>query len=418
MNYSCWLRIRTPLYLLALLFPLVLLPLMVAYASEASPQTDAAVAIEARPIECWWKTDKTSVHVAEQFRLTLTCRIVQSNRVSVIPAFSQLDPGAIQLAPFEVLDGVRHEDIYAGIWRYFQYQYTLRLITEDAFGQDIPIPPLSVAYNIQMEQAGTAQQGRERTHLLPVLPMRIISLVPNLTSDIRDVSTETFADIMAREKRATRAMVAAVVCFSFAAVCLMLAAVRVMSRYQARRPVAARLMSPAMLAHGSFKELQKAQAAIADSGWSAEFLGRALAACRVAAAVAMEKPVAQQLATGGATARDGQLLLSKGLLARRNVVVSGAATPQSILRWLTAPARGRRTIRAAVLLPEIRELLVVFSSARYGRSDELDNATLQRSLTRAIEVLRRLRLAVLWPAWKAKGEGGSAAYPGAAVWSR
>lgn len=413
MKYSSWLRIRGPLSLLAALFPLV-----TASASAAPLQADAAVEIEARPIECWWKTDKTGVHVAEQFRLTLTCRIVQSNRVSVIPAFSQLEPGAVQLAPFEVLDGVRHEDITAGIWRYFQYQYTLRLIAEDAFGQDIPIPPLSVAYNIQMEQDGTAQQGRERTYLLPVLPIRIVSLVPNLTSDIRDVSSETFADIMAREKRATRAMVAAIVCFSFAAVCLMLAAAKLMSRYRARRPVAARLLSAGMLVHGSLKQLQKVQAATAGSGWTPESLGRALAACRVAAAVAMEKPVAQQLATGGATARDGQLLLSKGLLTRQSVLVSGAATPQSISRWLAAPASRRAPIRAAVLLPEIRELLVVFSNARYGRSEELDNATLQRSLTRAIEVLQRLRFAVLWPAWKANGQGRTAAYPGAVVWSR
>jgi hypothetical protein len=48
----------------------------------------------------------------------------------------------------------------------------------------------------------------------------------------------------------------------------------------------------------------------------------------------------------------------------------------------------------------------------------LDSGTLQRSLTRAIEVVQRLRLAVLWPAWKANGQGQTAAYPGAVVWSR
>src|ERR1700722_10659392 len=93
-----------------------------------SPSTAAAMStIESEPIRCWWKTDKTAVHVGERFVLALTCSVIETGRVTVVPNLEQLDPGAIRLAPFEVLEGVRHEDIKAGMWRYFQYEYKLRL---------------------------------------------------------------------------------------------------------------------------------------------------------------------------------------------------------------------------------------------------------------------------------------------------
>src|SRR5262245_2151455 len=83
------------------------------------------------PIKCWWKTDKSAVEVGEQFTLTLTCGVIETRGTTVVPKMDQLDPGALQLDPFEVVGGSRHDDIQAPPWRYFQYEYTVRLIGQD-----------------------------------------------------------------------------------------------------------------------------------------------------------------------------------------------------------------------------------------------------------------------------------------------
>src|SRR5947209_14919914 len=93
----------------------------------------AAQQPEPDPIKCWWKTDKNAVEVAEQFTVTLTCGISEARGAKIVPKMEQLDAGAVQFSPFEVVGGTRQEDIVAPPWRYFQYEYTLRLIDDDAF---------------------------------------------------------------------------------------------------------------------------------------------------------------------------------------------------------------------------------------------------------------------------------------------
>src|SRR5207237_463161 len=121
---------------------------------------------------CWWKTDKTAVQVGERFTLALTCSVIETSRVTVVPDLNQLEAGVVQLAPFEVLSGVRHQDVKAGMWRYFQYEYSLRLIEDNFFRLDVDIPSLSINYNVQMMEGATAQQGRELKYVLRPLPIR------------------------------------------------------------------------------------------------------------------------------------------------------------------------------------------------------------------------------------------------------
>ena len=59
-------------------------------------------------LNCWWKTDKSAVHVAEPFGLTLTCRVMETDRMKVVPNLAEIEPTAIELTPFEVLEGTRH----------------------------------------------------------------------------------------------------------------------------------------------------------------------------------------------------------------------------------------------------------------------------------------------------------------------
>jgi len=107
----------------------------------------------------------------------------------------------------EVVAGTRRDDIVAPPWRYFQYDYSVRLLSEGFFGQDIAIPSLNVTYNIQAA-AGNGAQGRDQTYVLPPLPVRVAMLVPKDAADIRDSSNDGFAAIATRRGRATNATVA------------------------------------------------------------------------------------------------------------------------------------------------------------------------------------------------------------------
>src|SRR5688572_4611616 len=72
-------------------------------AARAAAQTPAARQMESDPIRCWWKTDKTAVHVGEHFTLLLTCGVIDTARLRVEADPSKFDAGALALVPFEVL---------------------------------------------------------------------------------------------------------------------------------------------------------------------------------------------------------------------------------------------------------------------------------------------------------------------------
>src|SRR5262245_46664278 len=115
-----------------------------------SPAQDANVdRLAANPINCWWRASKNAVHVGEPFGLTLTCRVIETDRLKAVPNLTNVEPTAIDLKPFDVLEGSRHQDIVTPPWRYLQYLYTVRLLGEDFFGRDISIPAATVTFRIQ-----------------------------------------------------------------------------------------------------------------------------------------------------------------------------------------------------------------------------------------------------------------------------
>src|SRR5688500_6799605 len=99
--------------------------------APARPPRPGEVASD--PIRCWWKTDRTTVRVGEQFQLVLTCGVIEVGSTTVVPALNQLEPGALALTPFEVVSGVRREDIVAPPWRYVQFEYSARLLADGFF---------------------------------------------------------------------------------------------------------------------------------------------------------------------------------------------------------------------------------------------------------------------------------------------
>ena len=61
------------------------------------------------------------MRIGEAFGLTLTCRVLETDKATVVPNVSNIEPTSLQLTPFEVVGGTRHEDIVRPPWRYLQF---------------------------------------------------------------------------------------------------------------------------------------------------------------------------------------------------------------------------------------------------------------------------------------------------------
>jgi hypothetical protein len=300
----------------------------------------------------------------------------------------------VQITPFEVVSGVRHEDIVTPLWRYFQYEYQVRLLSEGFFGQDVSIPALPVTYSLKAA-AGGGSQGRDQSYILPALPMRVMSLVPRDANDIRDAPTEGFAPIELRRSRATTATVAGGVLFAVAGLLLALGALRAVGKVRQRRPSAARPISPVTVLGRCLGQLAEVKAAASREGWSPELARRALALVRVAGAMALGRPVTQTMVGPDAKEREGELVVRQGVLRPRRAVVSAATTANTIDRLLGNGASPSPASRA--LLEQLRGALQTFSVAGYGRSATLDTIALDAALADSSEAARQLRRRSLWP---------------------
>src|SRR5262249_11594313 len=284
-------------------------------APRAFTQTRQPGDVEVDPIKCFWKTDRSTVIVGERFTVVLTCGIVETDKIKAVPDFNQLEGSTIGLQPFEVIKGVRHEDVRNPPYRYIQYEYTVRLIAEGLFEKDLDLPAVKLTYHIQ-SSIGGGETGRDQTYQLPAMAMHVASLVPKKATDIRDTTANTFAEIEARRVRATGEYVAARIAFGFAAVLLGLAVVRVVGRYRVRTPAADRPLGVSAVLSGCLREAGRVQAD-AVGGWSPELASRALTVLRIGGAVALDRPVGESSGRGGHLARRGEVSLLLRWRARR-----------------------------------------------------------------------------------------------------
>jgi hypothetical protein len=338
---------------------------------------------------------------------------VETARVTVVPDVKSLEPTTVQLAPFEVVRGVRHEDIHEAPWRYLQYEYTLRLLGEGYFGRDVDIPSINVTYNIQSPGGGETQ-GRDQLYALPAMPIRIISLAPIKATDIRDTARDSFADIEARRFRATAELIAAGIFFGFAVVLLGFAGARIASRYRRRAPVTARRLRSRAVLTGGLRTLGRLQSNVARTGWTPELAARALAVVRVAAAVALDRPLAQTLVRFNVPRQDGQIILRSGIL--RRALISASTTEDAFAAPLakgTGPGP-----RARATIEQLRESLHTLSAVCYGRLDHLDTAALDSALDNATRAIQRLRFTKRWPMSTAAKVSKSAAWLREIMWAR
>jgi hypothetical protein len=357
-----------------------------------APRAPRAGEVAVEPIKCWWKADTTAVRVGERFGLTLTCGVIEAGEIVVVPALNQLEGGALALTPFDVISSVRREDIVAPPWRYFQFEYVVRLLSDGFFGQEVNIPALTVTYNLKAQ--GGETEGRDQSYILPALPMRILSLVPRGATDIRDASTDTFALLESRRFRSTADLVASAILFAFAGVLAVLALVTGTARFRTKKVGAARpVATPAMLG-GSLRALDGVRTE-AQGGWTPALARRALSALRVGGAVALRRPVAQEYVPRDTPERDGQIAVRAGLLRPKRALVSAAVTPGIIDAHLSNGHAPSPSTRAA--LEPLGESLRVLSAAAYGRSRETDSIALNAALEQGTDAIKRLRARSRWP---------------------
>src|SRR5262245_42586395 len=361
-----------------------LLTAVVLIAAIVNAAPAAAQNVATDPIQCWWRTSAGAVRVGEPFSLVLTCAVVENETAKVVVDQSKLEPSVIQLAPFEVTGGSHGADLRTDDRRFFQYEYKLRLIAENLFGRDVPLPETKLSYHVQSQTGQrSAIQGRDQSYVLPGQSMRIVSLVPSDASDIRDTTTETFADVDQRSFRANLLVVIGGVLFSLAGLMALLGIVRLVSRFRKPASATERLVSDTAILGAVSRELSAVKRARSDGAWTPDLAGRALAALRVAAAYALGHKLGQSMIGRGAPtdgsqpAQAGSVIVRTGWPRGKRIAVSGAITPQAVAREL---ARSDATGARAATLESLEQALTRFTAAQYGRDGGQDGAALDESL--------------------------------------
>lgn len=332
--------------------------------------------VEVEPITCWWRTSTSAVRTGEPFGLTLTCAVLETEATKIVPDFSKLEANVVQLPPFEVLGGTHPPDVVTTGKRFFQYDYRLRVVAEDAFGADVAVPPLEISYRVESQvPGGDSVQGRDQSYALPRASIRLISLVPGDTTDIREAPAPAFVAIESRVSRANLFQTIAGVLFALAGVVALVMLLGLLRRKTTTTEASRTRVAPRTILRAVANELAHVQRA-SRGGWTSDLAGRALSALRIAGSYATGRAVGQRPVKDGETPVDGELLVSRGM-GRSKALVSGSVTPES------AP-----DTKAAGLAAALR----TFTTARFGRREEVGSAA-DEALETAIRITRQQRSA-------------------------
>ena len=184
--------------------------------------------------------------------------------------------------------------------------YQLRIIGPDAIGHDVNIPPLPISYRIHSRVGAAATlEGRDLSYVMPMMPIKVLSLVPADAGDIRDASEASLGAVDSLRFRSSLFRVLTLTFGALAAVMAVLALVPL------ARPVDARCASE----RERIPDRASLGSAAAQSGRGAGACARRgldrrrrsaarSASMRLVAAAAIDQPISQKpLANGGSRAR-------------------------------------------------------------------------------------------------------------------
>jgi hypothetical protein len=352
----------------------------------------ASEVADAEPLQCWWRTSASAVRVGEAFSAVLTCATVETTALSVVVDRTMLEPVAAALPPFEVLGGKRSTDLLTGDRRFFQYEYSIRLISDELFDRDVQLPDLPITYRLRSSVDGQAAavEGPTQRYSLPPIAIRILSLVPDTERDIRDATTGTFASLDEDRSRAdilvTIGMVVSVLGVGLTAVGMMTVLVQ---RRRGPRAERARRVSNGAIIRSVRRELKAIERERVASGWTAPLVGRALAALRILAAYALDRPVTQRrVAPTASTA--GSVALRSWASRDAGVTASGAVTTETVASALAAASSGNAGGMRTARLEAMQAALRTFTESQYGSGAVSDDARLDAALAAAVRLASQL----------------------------
>jgi len=389
----------------------------VAHAQPTTGVSPGTVDVEVDPIKCWWRTSAGAIRVGEPFAVVLTCAVVENELNVVVPDQSRLEPTALQLPPFEVLGGTHFADSHSPDRRFFQYEYRTRLIQDDAFGKDAPLPELVIKYRIGTRTPDSSYvEGRELDYILPSFSIRVLSLVPDDASDIRDATEETFSDLDTQAFRANFLRILAGLLFSLGVVMAVLALIRLSTHVSRHDESTSRLAPDTVVLRRAARELASVRRMRERDGWSEGLAGRALSALRIVGAYALARRTSQSVAPEKSNGLEGQLGLRGGWLGDTRVFVSGSVTAAGVGQALaqTEPGSPSRSD-----LERLQAALGRFMATQYSRDGRrVDEDALDESLEHGRALARRLSVQHLWPIKKLNMLTGKATELGRRVWLR
>jgi hypothetical protein len=366
-------------YLLTLVLFLMTAGTAAGQARTAPTASPAEVAVS--PIECWWKTDRSAVRIGEPFQLTLTCAVLDTDKVKVVVDESSLAPTALHLVPFEIIGGRRFRDISNSPRRFFQYEYSMRVLGEDFFDKAVSLPKLQLTYRVQNTlNTGSALAGREAVYSLLPVPIRVLSLVPSTSVGIRDTPPENFGDVDARLFRSNVLLIGAAAALTLSLLLVVVGLVRATVRRKSTN-VGVRPASPSFVLRAASREFAAVKSEAQRAGWSVDLAGRAAAALRLAASVALGQQVNQRMADREAMAAEGQIAAPRGW-RRKTMLLSSSVTPVHL---------ASSSARMKAISDALSQTMRVFAAVRYGRTAVTDAAELDAALAEGQDLVSRLR---------------------------
>lgn len=373
----------------------------------------AALSNEA-PLQCWWRASPGAARVGQIIEVTLTCAVLESATVRAVPDESRLSVASVQLMPFEIVGGSHPPDVRAADRRLFQYVYQVRLLGADAIGRDAKLPPLAIPYRVQSQVgADAALAGRDLVHMMPQLPIRIVSQVPDDAEDIRDSAEASLSRIDTLRFRASAFGAAAMVLGALGLVAALGALTPALGRLRAGRTTVAGRVSDRLVLQHAAGVLDRLTREAAAAGWTPETLTEAHGAVRLTAAAVLRDGIRQVRLGPTAPVPEGRLLVQRRL-RRGRTALTAHVTGAALGRALTAlPASASATERAR--LEQLRESLDALTRAQYVAEVSLDDRVpIDQAVAAVRDLARDVARERLWtprewlrPAMPAAGAPGA-----------
>lgn len=369
-------------------------------AAKPEPPPQPAKVLGWEPIRCWRQSTAGAIAVGETFTVVLTCAVYEADNAQVIPDEARLGVASIQMAPFEILGGAHPPDVRRGSRRFFQYDYQLRIISPDAIGHDVNIPPLAISYRIHSRVGAAATlEGRDLSYVMPMMPIKVLSLVPADAGDIRDASEASLGAVDSLRFRSSLFRVLTLTFGALAAVMVVLALVPLARRSTAGTSAERERIPDRAWLGNAIANLDKVQERVRIDGWTDDNVSDALGSVRLVAAAAIEQPISQKPLVKG-QAPDGRLHVRHGIRAIY-AAVSSSVTADDVARAL-ANGDAFSTTRQQQL-EGLQSGLSAFTHALYRKEPVRASSTLDEAVRHAISVAKEIAQERSWSSHLRRG---------------